>query len=111
MQNFNYDSREDKSEMIIPLVIALILFTGNIFLAPLVFMQLYNWFVVPATGWIKIGYWLAFGISLLLDAVKTRVSVNDDEADNAVGLFRKALIQTLTILAVWGVAALIQLGV
>ena len=55
MQNFNYDSREDKSEMIIPLVLALILFIGNIFLAPLVFMQLYNWFVVPATGWIKIG--------------------------------------------------------
>ena len=37
-------------------------------------MQLYNWFVVPATGWIKIGYWLAFGISLLLDAVKTGCS-------------------------------------
>ena len=35
VSNFNYDSREDKSEMIIPLIFAFILFTGNIFLAPL----------------------------------------------------------------------------
>lgn len=111
MQNFNFNSREDKPEMIVPLVFALILFTGNIFFAPFIFMQLYNWFVVPATGWIKISYWLAFGIVLLLDAIKTRVSAGNDKDDDAAGLFTKALTQTGTLLLVWGIAALVQLGV
>lgn len=111
MQNFNFNSREDKPEMIIPLALALILFTGNIFLAPFIFMQLYNWFVVPATGWIKLSYWLAFGIVLVLDAIKINVSVDKDKDDDAVGLFTKATIQTGTLLLLWGIAALVQLGV
>lgn len=84
------------------------------FYAAFVAMRVYNWFIPAATGFKEIGYWLAYGICLVVEVFTLEIS-NTKDNDDLDDILSKSLVHSLvkvTILSlILGVAALVQLGV
>ena len=99
---------ENKKASLPQLLIILAITIAISFYHAFVFMKVYNWFIPLATGWTPIGYWLAFGIIILIDLVKSRKDSKDKS-------FREYLIGVFVTIAIistfFGFAALIHLGV
>ena len=99
------------------LIVILPLLIGKVFLGALVFMNLYNWFATKALGSENIGYWLSFGIMLIISFINAKTmkfETNEDE-DDEENKFYMSIAENITkifiYLIIWGFAALVQLGV
>ena len=77
----------------------------SIFVGGVVLMFLWNWFIVPL-GVIKIGFWLAFGISL---TIKFFIGLDLSRDKDNSGFFSSCFASILASLLTWGLAAIIQL--
>ena len=75
----------------------------NIFVFGIVLMFMWNWFIVPL-GVIKIGFWLALGISMTIDCFFRGNSHKDNS-----GFFTACFSSIFAYLLVWGLGAIIQL--
>lgn len=84
-------------------VLGLLLYAVSVVVFGVVLMFMWNWFVNPL-GVIKIGFWLALGLSL---TIKCFFGAKTTEDNN--GFIMDCVISIFTYLAVWGVGAVIQL--
>ena len=78
----------------------------TVFVQGVVLMNLWNWFIAPL-GVTKIGYWMAFGISLTLKVFIEKSSKDDDDEDE--GLFVSFFGTIIGYLVIWGIGAIIAL--
>lgn len=86
------------------IVAGLLTFLLTIFVKGIVLMFMWNWFIVPL-GIVKIGFWLAFGISMTMSFFIGGVS----STENKGGFFKQCFTNIGGYLLTWGIAAIIQL--
>ena len=114
--NIRINKNDIESALDVILVILTIVgLIGLVFFEAFVLMKCWNWFVVPATGWNEIRYWLTFGISLtvtLLKGFKDNNSNDNDYSNNScASAFGTVLVYYVVIALFLGVGALVHLGV
>lgn len=80
----------------------IILYTVNIFVCGTVLMFMWNWFITPL-GVVKIGFWLALGISLTITTFFGRNKSNSNNLYEAIGA------NIVGNLILWGLGAIIAL--
>lgn len=88
VENISKDLNEEEirslakkaTESLVGLLLGLIL----LFLSPYVVSLMWNWFVV-SLGVPKIGYWHAFGLTLLVDFLMYKISENKDITSKQLG--------------------------
>ena len=82
----------------------LVVYAINIFIGGIVLMFMWNWFVVPL-GVVKIGFWLALGISLTIVCFFGKKTEKIEEGE----FISHLLGNILSLLLLWGVGAIVQL--
>ena len=85
------------------IVAGLLTYLLNTFVFGIVLMFMWNWFIVPL-GVMKIGFWLALGISMTINCFFGGNS-NKDKS----GFFTSCFVNIFSYLLVWGLGAIIQL--
>ena len=83
----------------------LLLYVLSLFVSGTALMYMWNWFIVPL-GAIKIGFWLAFGISMTVKFF-IGVHISRDKQDDS--FFSNVMANILATLLIWGVGSIIQL--
>lgn len=93
------------------LMFALVFDIGLWFLEAVVVMDLWNWFILPVTGF-KFGYWQMFGALLiptvlcLGSSISKSISKSDNDAsDHAINVVVSIVMRTMFLLIFWGVGA------
>jgi hypothetical protein len=93
------------------LMFALVFDIGLWFLEAVVVMDLWNWFILPVTGF-KFGYWQMFGALLiptvlcLGSSISNSIAKSDNEAsDHAINVVVSIIMRTIFLLIFWGVGA------
>ena len=82
----------------------LVVYAINIFVGGIVLMFMWNWFIVPL-GVVKIGFWLALGISLTIICFFGKKTEHIE-----AGEFVPFMIgNIISLLLIWGVGAIVQL--
>lgn len=91
-------------------VVSRVLKWFNFFMAPLVFMTLWNWFVV-GFGVPHLTYIWSMGVLLTLDYIGFHASYINDKIfdDDSYYMFAISFTNTLTMLTMWVFAFVIQL--
>lgn len=87
------------------IVAGLFMYLLSTFVVGVVLMFLWNWFIVPL-GVVKIGFWLAFGISL---TIKVFIGLDVSRNKENSGFFTQCIASIIASLLTWGLAAIIQL--
>ncbi len=89
-------------------ILGLLFVALNIFVTSVVLMYCWNWFIVPF-GVARIGILWAWGISLTL-SMFSLTKKGKAETENFSDFTLQQIVNILVVLIVWGVCALIQLG-
>ena len=87
------------------IVAGVLMYLLSIFVSGVVLMFMWNWFIVPL-GVIKIGIWLAVGISM---TIRFFIGLDLSRDKNNSGFFTSCITNILACLLTWGIAAIIQL--
>lgn len=100
-----------KDVVFIILTIALVV--AVVFFGPFVVMKFWNWFVVPATGFNEIGYWLAFGLNMLVSFVTAGSAANKNttKVNNAEQLFGFVFAIAILYAIFLGIGAWVHCGI
>ena len=114
---FLKDKKEEEEKGVIlagllfVLIFALVFDIGLWFLEAVVVMDLWNWFVLPVTGF-KFGYWQMFGALLiptvlcLGSAINNSISKSDNDASNhAINIIVSIIMRIIFLLIFWGIGA------
>lgn len=84
-------------------MLGLMLYAVATFVFGIVLMFMWNWFVVPL-GVVKIGFWLALGLSL---TIKCFFGSKSNDSDD--GFIMDCAVNIFVYLIVWGIGAIVQL--
>lgn len=87
------------------IVAGVLMYLLSTFVSGIVLMFMWNWFIHPL-GVIKIGFWLAFGISM---TIKFFIGLNISRDKDNDGFFTGCISSILACLLTWGLGAIIQL--
>ena len=87
---------------------------GITFFEAFVCMQLFNWFIAPIFNY-RIGYWVAYGICIIIAFIHLGLNNSLQKIkDNTPGVtvdFGYQLTEIISLLILWGIGALVSLGV
>lgn len=110
----NKNDIEGASNVIL-VILTVVGLIGLVFFETFVLMKCWNWFIVPATGWNEIEYWLTFGISLTVNLFKGFTSNKYEETSHSgnscVSAFSTVVTYYVVIALFLGIGALVHLGV
>lgn len=106
---------EDKGVILVGLlfvlIFALIFDIGLWFLEAVVVKDLWNWFILPVTGF-KFGYWQMFGALLiptvlcLSSSINNSISKSDnDVSDHVINIIVSIIMRLTFLLIFWGIGA------
>jgi hypothetical protein len=114
---FLKDKKEEEEKGVIlagllfVLILALVFDIGLWFLEAVVVMDLWNWFVLPVTGF-KFGYWQMFGALLIPTVLCLGASINNsisksdnDASGHAIDVIASIIMRTIFLLIFWGIGA------
>ena len=97
---------------IILFILCVAIVVGIIFFGPFVIMNYWNWFMVPATGFPQISYWLAFGLNMFVGLLRAgQTASNTKKIDNIEDGFGTLIGYALGYLIFWGLGAWIHCGI
>ena len=112
----NYDIDELKSNLkllTISLVLTIVLAIGSICLGGKVVCDMWNWFVVKATGWDEVSYVVGVGLWVLVDglfisnitsSIKHSIESKESDYTNLTIDFS----HIIAILLTWGIGAIVH---
>ncbi len=93
---------------------SILLGIGITFFEAFVGMQLFNWFLAPIFNY-RIGYWVAYGICIIIAFIHLGLNNSLQRLkDNPQGVtvdFGYQLTEIVALLILWGIGALVSLGV
>ncbi len=114
---FLKDKKEEEEKGVIlagllfVLIFALVFDIGLWFLEAVVVKDLWNWFVLPVTGF-KFGYWQMFGALLIPTVLCLGASINNsisksdnDASGHAIDVIVSIIMRTIFLLIFWGIGA------
>lgn len=115
---FLKDEKEEETKgailvgLLFVFIFALVFDIGLWFLEAVVVMDLWNWFILPVTGF-KFGYWQMFGALLiptvlcLSSSISNSISKSDDDdaSDHVINVIASIIMRTIFLLIFWGVGA------
>lgn len=112
----NYDVDELNGNLkllIISVVVALVLAIGSICLGGRVVCDMWNWFVVKATGWDEISYVVGVGLWVLFDGlfisnITTSIKNAIKTQENDYTSLAIDISNILMLLLTWGVGAIVH---
>ena len=111
--------RENNGRILLVGILAIIFAIGFMFVMPLIVMNFWNWFIVPATNFNRIGYWLSMGIGMTVTLLVKGISMaSNKEKDDFSSAEEKIYDFTVKVVGVYvsaaiifGIGALVHLGV
>ena len=93
------------------LFLDLLLSTAIGFLEAVVFKSMWGWFIIPL-GAPLINFWHSYGILLMIKFVKTwKINKDNNKNVDIEEIIVNNLAITMVCLLVWGIGALVHLGV
>ena len=113
-------NRHSVLTVILVSVLTLALVIGNTFFEAFVFMKLYEWFLFNLFNTPTISYWQSMGISITITFALMGILVilatknkdkDDDESDTLGESLGREIAITVIVAILFGIAALVQLGV
>lgn len=94
-------------------IINLLIGIGVLFFGGFVFMKLFNWFIPSITGWNEISYWVALGVTIVIETLLLEIEYKVNGVYDSLikenisdGILRLELYGMML-----GIGALVQLGV
>lgn len=90
-------------------IVTFLLWIGELFFSAFVLLKYWGWFIMPATGWNPINYWLAMGINATISLYKPLSSSKKEQ--DCWDKLSEAIIWYILIGIFLGLGALISLGV